>query len=474
MKRIVLGSVQHETNTFSPVETGLEDFHIVSGEEMLDRIAATRVFSERGWRVTPTLYANALPSGKVTRDCFDQIMDRFLSSLPEHPDGVWLHLHGAMEVEEIGSGEVALLREVRRKIGAAVPMAVALDLHANNDRRIESLPNIICGYRTAPHTDIEATQIRAAEMLVQAMDEGLDLRPVVSRIPMLVSGDAAVTSMAPMAVIMERADELERSRGILNASVFIGQPWVDAPNTGASVVVTARNRGDAVAAATELAQRIWDAREQFHFPTEALSPQAAAEKALAASEDLVFVADSGDNPTAGAAGDNALLLRILLDRGAKQTLVAGIRDRGAVASLWKKGVGEGASIVVGAELDRRSERLELRCTLVRKASVVGWSGEDAGRAVVVKANGIDIIVTERRCAFSTVGVFRSVGVDFRRYKIVVVKLGYLFPELERAAKKSIMALTPGASQEAIDKLRFARVKRPVWPLDRELQWRRAE
>lgn len=58
-------------------------------------------------------------------------------------DGIWLYLHGAMEVEEIGSGEVALLSAIRKKVGYDIPISVALDFHANNSTELTKYTNII-------------------------------------------------------------------------------------------------------------------------------------------------------------------------------------------------------------------------------------------------------------------------------------------------------------------------------------------
>ena len=55
------------------------------------------------------------------------------------------------------------------------------------------------------------------------------------------------------------------------------------------------------------------------------------------------------------------------------------------------------------------------------------------------------------------------------YKIVVVKLGYLFQELKPFADREIFALSDGASCVEIEKLNLKKIIRPMYPLD-EFEW----
>ncbi len=86
--------------------------------------------------------------------------------------GILFPSHGALEVEFIGSGDAFLISMLRERVGPRVPIALALDLHANNTYTLARLSNIIYGYRTAPHIDIAETSIRAAKLLIKAIEEG--------------------------------------------------------------------------------------------------------------------------------------------------------------------------------------------------------------------------------------------------------------------------------------------------------------
>src|SRR5262245_53241067 len=112
--RIATGGIGHETNTFSTLTTGLNEFFIRRGEECVQDAFWNR-YREQGVELVPTLTAGAAPHGPVERDAYLQLktelLARLKSALPV--DGVYLSLHGAMEVQEIGDGEGDLATALR-------------------------------------------------------------------------------------------------------------------------------------------------------------------------------------------------------------------------------------------------------------------------------------------------------------------------------------------------------------------------
>ena len=69
-------------------------------------------------------------------------------------------------------------------------------------------------------------------------------------------------------------------------------------------------------------------------------------------------------------------------------------------------------------------------------------------------------------------LFRSHGIDPLYCKIVVVKspLGFR-AAYAPIAKKMIVVDTPGVSTANFERLPWKRVTRPIYPLDRDLEWR---
>src|SRR3954469_19380290 len=106
MKRIAIGGLVHETNTFAPMLTALAAFKRDEGGALIERWrgsfsslgGALAGLDEAGYQPVPLLYATAMPSGLITREAYRTLLDRLLKLLREAAplDGVLLVLHGAM------------------------------------------------------------------------------------------------------------------------------------------------------------------------------------------------------------------------------------------------------------------------------------------------------------------------------------------------------------------------------------------
>jgi len=75
------------------------------------------------------------------------------------------------------------------------------------------------------------------------------------------------------------------------------------------------------------------------------------------------------------------------------------------------------------------------------------------------------LITERRTALIRPEIFESVNINLFKYKIVIVKLGYLYPDLAKLDKRAILAFTPGASTERLIDMGHQHIRRPMYPLD---------
>lgn len=463
MKKIFVASLRQETNSFSPVKTTLRDFDIHKGESMLNTISCTSFFRKAGFEIIPSISAYSLPSGTVEKKSFTYLKNQIIDSMPDDGsvDGIWLYLHGAMNVEKVGSGEAVLVSEIRKKAGESIPIAVALDFHANNTKALTDSANIIYGYRTAPHVDQHETQLRTAELLTECIDNNILPKPVMVRPPLLFPGEMVTTGIEPAKSLIKELDVIESHPDILCASVFSGMPWVDAPNSGASIVVTGIGSNEkASSEAKRLAEMFWDCRNKFRFEEEAAKPESAIKKAVLSKEYPVFISDSGDNVTAGAFGDSTYLLNLLIKEEAEDTLVAGITDSRTVEMCRKMERGSNINITLGSKLNKHSKPVKIKARLKRK---------NMG-SVVISTEGIDVIVTAKREAFTSPSKIKDFGVDPFDYKIIVVKLGYLFDDLRKISKRSIMALTPGSSSLDLSNIKYRKLKRPVYPLDKDFTW----
>lgn len=314
--RIAIGSIQCEGNSLTPVRTKYEDFDYAKGEAMYEKIQVMDFFRQHNYEIVPTIYAHALPGGAVIKEDFLRLTEELVDGIPESGiDGVWLYLHGALYVEEIGSGDTYLLKKVREKVGDTIPISVAMDFHADNTDEIVTLANCITGFRTAPHTDHKDTQIRAAKNLLHCIRKNILPKPQIKRANVVICGDAVQTAQEPLKGLMEFAETFERTiPGMLSVQVFNGQPWIDEPYMGPNFVVTHESDTQKAKECAEiLARKFYDIRHDFKFEVETAEPEDAIRMAMQA-EEQVFISDSGDNTTAGASGDNAYMLRRVAPR----------------------------------------------------------------------------------------------------------------------------------------------------------------
>ena len=55
--------------------------------------------------------------------------------------------------------------------------------------------------------------------------------------------------------------------------------------------------------------------------------------------------------------------------------------------------------------------------------------------------------------------------DWDDYDVIVVKQGYIFPELKAKGKLCVMALTDGATLQDTASIPFKQIQRPMFPID---------
>jgi microcystin degradation protein MlrC len=465
--RIAVAGFRHETNTFSPVKTRFEDFEMTHGDAIVPRI-------EHGAHVefVPTFVAYATPNGLVGETTYARIRGELLQALAATlpVDGIYLDLHGAMEVERWGDGETNLLHSIRQLTGPDVLIAVSLDLHGNISPDLVASANIFTAYRTAPHRDHEETRQRALGLLVRALEQDIRPVPVMIKVPMLLPGEAAMTPVEPARSLYARLPEMSQRPGIMDASLLIGCAWTDSPYTTTSVIVTAeRDARLAHDVGAELARLAWARRREFGFSVPTASVDEAIKEAMRSEERPVFLSDAGDNITAGGAGDIPYFTERLIALGAQDALVAGLFDPDATRQCALAGVGGTVELVIGGKLDQINGT-PLPLTAVVEHLAYDQEGDTEVSSALVRAGGVRVILTRERRPFTDRAAIAAAGIDPMAQQIVVVKLGYLFPDLYDHAPRAIMALSAGATDLRLTELPYERVIRPIFPLDPEMEW----
>jgi microcystin degradation protein MlrC len=381
---------------------------------------------------------------------------------------VLLDIHGAMSVDGVTDVEADLVSAVRKAAGSEALISASMDLHGNVSRDLAETVDLITCFRMAPHEDAWETRERAAANLVNRLRDGGKPAKAWVTIPVLLPGEKTSTRLEPAKGLYGRIPSITRRDGVLDAAIWVGYAWADEPRCKAAVVVSGDDRELIVKEAHDLAQAYWDARDEFRFVAPTGDIESCLATAVASPQRPFFVSDSGDNPTAGGAGDVTYTLRHLLGTaavtsGAVTAIFASIYDAEATAEAVTAGVGATVTVSAGGRIDQTAPPAELTGTVhsVRRADPVG------GDIAVVNVGGLHVILTTRRKPYHRIADFTELDLDPTSADIVVVKIGYLEPELYTTAADWLLALTPGGVDQDLPRLGHHRIDRPMWPFDQQ-------
>ncbi|WP_307807748.1 M81 family metallopeptidase [Nocardioides xinjiangensis] len=473
--RVAVCGISLEASTFSPALTTAAMLAPRRGRDVLDAWdfwgEGGALFDRAEW--IGILQARSIAGGAIPADDYAtlkaEILAGLVATVAEAPlDGLVLDVHGAASVVGLDDMEGDLAVAVRAVVGPDCLISTGMDLHGNVSRTLAETVDLLTTYRTAPHVDWQETKERAARNLL----ERLALPPGARRpakawvpLPILLPGEMTSTRQEPASSLYARVPRIESLDGVLDAGIWIGYPWADEPRNGAVVMVVGDDAERAMAEATGLAGELWERREEFGFvaPTGTL-PQ-VLRAALAAPTGPYFISDSGDNPTAGGAGDVTWTLAELLASeelaaSGKRAIYASIPDAAGALAAAEAGIGADVRLTVGARVDARpAPPLEV------SGEVVAVVPTDDNLEVVVRTPAVDVVVTRRRRPYHLESDFTRLGLDPRRADIVVVKIGYLEPELFDMAADWMLALTPGGVDQDLARLGHRRIRRPMFPLD---------
>ncbi len=459
--RIAFGGFHIESSTYNPFLTRERDFTVYRGDALRDA-PAFRFLSDYEAEWLPTIHARAVPGGPIERATYERFKAEFLERLKAFGklDGLYLALHGAAYVEGMEDAEGDWVTAAREAVGPDVPITASYDLHGNLSPRIIDSLDFYSTYRTAPHIDVEETSRRSVSMLLRHLTTGEKAAIVWCPIPVVLPGEKTSTVDEPARSLYARLPGIDARPGIWDASLMVGYVWADEPRATAAAVITGTDRAAMEAAATELARAYWDERENFAFGSKTGSIDECVGWAMTSPTHPVVLADSGDNPTAGGVGDRADVLRALLAANAQGVVLAGITDEAATEAAYAAGVGATITTPVGGTLDPvGSKPVEITATV--KALLD--TPDAAKREAVLTTGGIDLVVASRRRPYHDIADFTRFGLDPLEARIVVVKSGYLSPELAPIANPSIMALSPGVVDQYTERLPRQRYLHPIYP-----------
>lgn len=475
--RIAIAGLAIESSTFSPARTEAAAFHSSVGEAIYERypfLADSHPNRKRAqW--FPTLKGHALPGGMVTRQAYDSLMgitlDMLAKNLPY--DGLFFDIHGAMSVEGMEDAEGDMLTKIRKLVGPHTLISTSMDLHGNVSWQLAKESDLITCYRMAPHEDALESKQRALENLLDRLERGLG-KPSYKAwipVPILLPGEQTSTRIDPGKSLYAKVPAVADQKGVTDAAIWMGYPWADEVRNHGVVMVTGDDREQVKKGAEKLAAAFWSVREAFDFVAPTTDFESALEQALSSHKKPFLFSDMGDNPTAGGAGDVTWTLRELLQKKIFQNpkgphlIYASIPGPKLIAQALEGGVGSFVRAEVGAAVDNRYAPPIL---LEGKVMSIHQGDSNAEVEVVVQTGSLSVIVTKKRKPYHHISDFSNLQLDPTKADIVMVKIGYLVPELYDIRGDWVMALTPGGVDQDLKRLPYKNIQRPMYPIDPDM------
>lgn len=497
--RLLLATMSHETNTFSPVPTKLERFcrtgtAPLHGQEAIDFYRGTgtcmggylAVADEIGAEVVVPVCASAPPSGPVDSDAYETFCSLITDAVAQGGfDAIWLDLHGAMVAERFEDGEGELLRRIRA-VDPRTPLCVAYDMHANVFDAMVSTAQVVTGYQTYPHIDQKQTAERAARALLRVMRGEVKPTSAWGAAPMLPHVMAQGTHMFPNKDLQAMCAAWEASGRALAANLFVGFPHADVSMAGLSaVVVTDNNPADAQAMVDELLSFAWNARRDFMFDIEPLEKSVARAKEKVVPGQLpVVMLDHYDNCSSGGTMDTTDVLREIIRQGLDDVVFFGIYDPEAVAQAIQAGIGATVTLTIGAKLPMpqlpvASSPLTVTGTVQTisagrfrlKAGLTPGLQIFMGNTVVLDTGKVQIVLLTRHIEPNAREMLQVLGIDPATKKVVAIKSRVHWRgDMGKIAREVVECAGVGVCTSDYGQLTFRNVRRPVFPLDPDLRW----
>ncbi len=490
MYRIFIGMFFHETNTFWPYTTGMQEFmkrDYYIGDEIVRKYKGTRstiggfidVLEKHDVEMIYSVAAFAEPYGLVTADAFEQIKEKLLSDLTAagKVDGVLLGLHGAMVSEVDDDGEGNVLEAVRKIVGPDVPVMGTIDLHANVTYRMVKNADVLIPYHEYPHVDIYDRALDAAEIMMKTLDG--ELKPVMrySHLPLLAT--LVETKSEVYRPLVEACDSARSQSGMLEASLLHGFFTADIADAGVCALTI--SNGDAELAqkvADDLAQLAWKHRDILvKIPT--YTPEEAIAEAAKTDGTVVF-ADICDNPGAGSSSDGTKLLQAMLDAGVTNAACGMINDSETVEQCHKAGVGSYIDVKLGGKFapDKLGAPIERKAYVkmlsdgryIHRGPMHAGTEASVLKSAVIVIEGITVVVSAMARQAYDIEVFQSHGLTLKDFKILVVKSSVHYrAAFGPHAAKMLSVECPGIMVVDPRHLEYKKVARPVFPLDKDVK-----
>lgn len=479
--RVFAGVFVTETNTFSPIPTGIGSFkregnYYPAGTHPPEPtlfgspiVVARQRARDRGWALTEGIATFAQPGGITTRAAHEELRNELLEGLRAAlpVDLVILGLHGAMVAEGCEDCEGALLADVRALVGPDAVIGAVIDPHCHLTPEMVAHADLIIAFKEYPHTDIHERTEEMVDLAAQ-IAEGR-VKPTSALIDLEMISLVFTTAGAGLQVL-EWMRDYEMRPGVLSVSLGQGFPWADIPQMGSKVLVyTDSDPALAQDIARDFADRVIAVRDQLQEARPDID--GALDLALAASKGPIVIGEGADNAGGGAASDSTFFLRRMIARDIRDAALGPIWDPIAVSFAFEAGEGALIPLRIGGKVGPGSGDpvdAEVRVLALRRDMMMtglGGTPCQLGDCARVAVGGIEVVLTSDRHQAMDTDLFTGLGCDLAAKRLIVVKsTQHFYASFAKIAAEVIYASSPGTVTLDLHSLPYRRISRPKWPL----------
>lgn len=492
--RIAIASFSHETCTFCPKPTTIDDFEaggVFYDKEVIEEVRGIPTYIN-GYIMAAEKYddvelvgilsasrSRGGSSGSwLTNECFDKYSNGIADGLKEKGpfDGVLLALHGAMAVEGYLKPEAELVRRCRDAVGPDVPIMVTLDLHANEDHELTEVADGVFILKTYPHVDSEDIGYTAATCLLKTINGEFTPTMAIEKPGVITPSVYQGTDESPAKEIMERARMWEeKEEACYCVSVAFGFAYADVPDVGATVIaVTNNNKELAEKIAKDVSDFIWKLREPFAGKKLPKTEEAVRQAIGLAKEKKtpVIIADHSDRM-----GDSTWVLRELIDQGASDFCIATISDEEAIKTIENKALkGEKLSVSVGGHsgpyaggpvtIEGEVSYID-ECEYILTGPMSKGAKRNLGLTAVLSfGDNNHVIITPTLHQVLDDAIFPALGLDLDNLNIVAIKSRVHFRAYYNERAESIVVVdAPGLGPADLSQHDYRNIPEGIYPLN---------
>ena len=452
-KKIFICGISTECCSYSTLIQNKKDFEVLSGKKLLKYINFP-YSRHNNITFVPNKFYRSLPGGPVDKIFFIKTINNITNDLIKSKpiDGILLIMHGAIYVKGISDPEGFFIKKIRSKVSKNCKISLSYDLHGQMTDSIIKNIDYFAAYKTAPHIDVKQTYSRSLKMLIDGILKNKKNHIIWEKIPVLVSGEMSSTIVEPCKKIYKNLNIFNKLNGINDCNLLIGYVWADTKRATASAIVNCADVNIGKRICKKIALSYWNNR--FNLVYDMKSYKLNKIFHVVNKKRFTILADSGDNPTAGGVGNRIDVLEHVFKNKIENTLFAGIYNEEIFRELKNKK----NKIVIKDNISKKKISISIDKFYLKNDNAI------------VISNNNTVIFTKYRKPFHYLSDFRELNINLKKYKILIVKSGYLSPELKKLKADNFMILTDGFVTQDFKRIKNLFREKPIYPFQKNFRY----